>query len=162
MKHTRVPRTVRSDIWRLAIEISSIPSLYIFEAESEIISKVESKTVNKPNEPNRKSNRLKKKKFHVPWATLNYYLGRLMWCNVCVFYAVNRLSKTTLPAVEFNLPYAIADPASLPCANFVPTSISPALYGMLYSVVMLLQQRTTGTHNPKDQGVDSPRNIRCL
>ena len=62
MKHTRVPRTVRRDIWRLAIETSSIPSLYIFEAESEIRSKVESKTVNKPNEPSRKSNRLKQEK----------------------------------------------------------------------------------------------------
>ena len=30
MKHTRVPRTVRRDIWRLAIEISSIPSLHVF------------------------------------------------------------------------------------------------------------------------------------
>ena len=48
--------------WRLAIETSSIPSLYIFEAESEISSKVESKTVNKPNEPSRKSNRLKQEK----------------------------------------------------------------------------------------------------
>ena len=56
------PRTVRRDIWRLALEASSIPSLYIFEAESEIRSKVESKTVNKPNGPNRKSNRLKQEK----------------------------------------------------------------------------------------------------
>ena len=62
MKHTRVPRTVRRDIWWLAIETSSIPSLYIFEAESEIRLKVESKTVNKPNEPSRKSNRLKQEK----------------------------------------------------------------------------------------------------
>ena len=62
MKHTRVPRTVRRDILRLAIETSSIPSLHIFEAESEIRSKVESKTVNQPNGPNRKSNRLKEGK----------------------------------------------------------------------------------------------------
>ena len=62
MKHTRVPRTVRRDILQLAIETSSIPSLHIFEAESEIRSKVESKTVNKPNEPSRKSNRLKQEK----------------------------------------------------------------------------------------------------
>ena len=62
MKHTRVPRTVRRDIWRLAIETSLIPSLYNFETESEIRSKVESKTVNKPNEPSGKSNRLKQEK----------------------------------------------------------------------------------------------------
>ena len=57
---------------------------------------------------------------------------------------------------KFNLPYAISDQASLICANFVPTSISPTLYGLLYSVVMFLQQRTkdTGTNNPIDQGVD--------
>ena len=110
-----------------------------------------SKTVNKPNEPSRKSNRLKQEKFHVPWATLNYYLGRLMWCNVCVIYVVNLLSKTTLLAMEFNLPYAIADQASLLCENFVPTLISPTLYGLLYSVVMFLYQKTkeTGIHNPK-------------
>ena len=43
MKHTRVPRTVRRDIWRLAIETLSIPSLRIFS---------------KPNpESDRKSNR---------------------------------------------------------------------------------------------------------
>ena len=62
MKHTRVPRTVRRHIVRLAIETSSIPSLHLFEAESEIRSKVESKTVNKPNGPNRNSNRLKQEK----------------------------------------------------------------------------------------------------
>ena len=57
---------------------------------------------------------------------------------------------------KFNLPYAIADQASLLCANFVPTSISPTLYGLLYSVVMFLQQRTkdAGTNNPIDQDVD--------
>ena len=54
------------------------------------------------------------------------------------------------------MPYAIADQASLLCANYVPTLISPTLYGLLYSVVMFLQQRTkdTGTNNPIDQGVD--------
>ena len=35
---------------------------HLFEAESEIRSKVESKTVNKPNGQNRKSNRLKQEK----------------------------------------------------------------------------------------------------
>ena len=87
MKHTRVPRTVRRDIWRLAIETLSIPSLHIFS---------------KPNpESDRKSNRKpekeewtepkiklsnKEKKIHVPCTTLNYYLGWLMWCKVCINY----------------------------------------------------------------------------
>ena len=54
------------------------------------------------------------------------------------------------------MPYAITDQASLLCANYVPTSISPTLYGLLYCVVMFLQQRTkdTGTNNPIDQDVD--------
>ena len=57
---------------------------------------------------------------------------------------------------KFNLPYAISDQTGLPYANCVPTSISPTLYGLLYSVVMFLQQRTkdTGTNNPIDQDVD--------
>ena len=57
---------------------------------------------------------------------------------------------------KFNSPYAISDQTSLLYANFVPTLISPTLYGLLYSVVMFLQQRTkdTGTNNPIDQDVD--------
>ena len=75
-----------------------------FEAESGIRSKVESKAGRKPNRPIRKSNRLKKKKFHIPCATLNSYLDWLMWCNVAL--ATNLLTKTTLPW-KFHLPYAI-------------------------------------------------------
>ena len=57
---------------------------------------------------------------------------------------------------KFNLPYAISDQTGLLCTNFVPTLISPTLYGLLYSVVMFLQQRTkdTRTNNPIDQGVN--------
>ena len=62
MKHTRVPRPVRRDIWRLAIETSSIPSLHISEAESGIRSQVESKAGKARNGPNRKLNCLTKKK----------------------------------------------------------------------------------------------------
>ena len=62
MKHTRVPRTVRRDIWRLAIETSSIPSLHIFRSRirNQIESLIESRK--KRNGPNRKFNRLTKKK----------------------------------------------------------------------------------------------------
>ena len=54
------------------------------------------------------------------------------------------------------MPYAISDQTSLLCANVVATLISPTLYGLLYSVVMFLQQRTkdTRTNNPIDQGVN--------
>ena len=60
MKHTRVPRTVRRDIWRLAMETLSIPSLHIIW--SRIRNQIESRVENrkKTNGPNRKSNLLKK------------------------------------------------------------------------------------------------------
>ena len=118
------------------------------EVESKIRSQVESKTGKKPNGPNRKSNRLTKKKIHIPCATLNYYLGWLMWCKVCISY--ENLTRATVPR-KFNLPYAISDQTGLLCANFVPTLISPTLYGLLYSLVMFLQQRTmdTGANRPR-------------
>ena len=52
-------------------------------------------------------------------------------------------------------PYSTPSELGLRNANVVPTSISPTLYGLLYSVVMFLQHRTndTGTQNPIDQGV---------
>ena len=84
MKHTRVPRTVRRDIWRLAIETSSIPSLHIFEAESGIRSQVESKAGKARSGPNRKLNCLTKKKY--PHTLFHYYLGWLMWRKVCISY----------------------------------------------------------------------------
>ena len=62
MKHTRVPRTVRRDIWRLAMETLSIPSLHSFwsRIRNQIKSRIENRK--KTNGPNRKSNRLKYKK----------------------------------------------------------------------------------------------------
>ena len=62
MKHTRVPRTVRKDIWRLAMETLSIPSLHIFwsRIRNQIKSRIENRR--KTNGPNRKSNRLNYKK----------------------------------------------------------------------------------------------------
>ena len=62
MKHTRVPRTIRRDIRRLAIETSSILSLHIFRRRirNHIASRIENRK--KPNGPNRKFNRLTKKK----------------------------------------------------------------------------------------------------
>ena len=62
MKHTRVPRTIRRDTRRLAIETSSTPSLHIFRSRirNHIAIRIENRK--KPNGPNRKSNRLTKKK----------------------------------------------------------------------------------------------------
>ena len=86
MQHTRVPQTVRRD-WRLAIETSSIPSFHIFRSwtRNQIECRIEDRK--KPNGPNRKSNRLIKKTnstYLVPrWI---FYLGWLMWCNVCTSF----------------------------------------------------------------------------
>ena len=129
MRHTRVSQTVCRDIWRPAIETSSIPSLHIIR--SWIRNQIESRIENRkePNGPIRKSNYLTKKKIpHWPCATLNSYLGWLMRCKVAL--ATNLFTETTLPW-KIHLPYAIPDQASLLCANFVPTSISPTLYGLL-------------------------------
>ena len=86
MKHTRVPQTIRRDIGGLLSKHGRYQGFTFFEAESEIRSQVESKTGKKRNGPNRKSNRLTKKKIHIPCATLNYYLGWLMRCKVCTSY----------------------------------------------------------------------------
>ena len=56
------------------------------EVESGIRSQVGSKIGKMPIGPNRKFNRLTKKKFHIRCATLNYYLGWLMRCKVCFSY----------------------------------------------------------------------------
>ena len=97
MKHPRVPRTVRRDTGGLLSKHRRYQAFTFFEAESEIRSQVESKTGKKRNGPNRKSNRLTKKKIHIPCATLNYYLGWLMWYKVCTsyehFYTKNGAAK---------------------------------------------------------------------
>ena len=76
-----------------------------------------------------------------------------MRCKVCISYEPSYKKNG---ASKFNLLYAISDQMGLLCANFVPTLISPTLYGLLYSVVMFLQQKTkdTGTNSPMDQDVD--------
>ena len=56
-----------------------------------------------------------------------------MWRKVCISNEPSYKNNVTVDR-EFNLPYAIRDQAQ----TFVPTSISPTLYGMLYSVVMFL------------------------
>ena len=67
MKHTRVPRTVRRDIWRLAIETSSIPSLHILRSriQNQIASRIESRKSEEWTEPKIKLPN-KEKKIHIP------------------------------------------------------------------------------------------------
>ena len=153
MKHPRVPRTVRRDIGGLLSKHRRYQAFTFFEAESEIRSQVESKTGKKRNGPNRKSNHLTKKtkstylvpRWIITWAD---------WCGARFALAMNLFTRITVPR-KFNLPYAISDQTSLLCTNFVPTLISPTLYGLLYSVVRFLHERTkaTITNNPIDQSV---------
>ena len=143
MKHTRVPRTVRRDIWRLAIETSSISSpVHIFRSRirNQIASRIERRK--KKNGPNRQLNRLTKKKstYLVP----HWIITWADWCGARFALATKILTRITLPR-KFNLPYVISDQTNLLCTNFVPTLISPTLYGLLYFVVMFLQQRTKDT-----------------
>ena len=153
MQHTRVPQTVRRD-WRLAIETLSIPSFHIFQSwiRNQIECWIEDRK--KPNGPNRKSDRLTKKKnstYLVPcWI---FCLGWLMWCKVCTSFEPSYKNNV---AVEIQFAVRYFRPNESVFAKFVPTSISPTLYGLLYSVVMFLQKRTkdTGNNNPIDQGVD--------
>ena len=75
MKHTRVPRTVRRDIWRLAMETLSIPSLHIFwsRIRNQIKSRIENRK--KTNGPNQKSNRLINKKNPLTLCHIGLLLG---------------------------------------------------------------------------------------
>ena len=75
------------------------------------------------------------------------------WCGARFALAMDFSRRIT---VEIQFAVRYCRPRGLLCANSVPTSISPTLYGLLYSVVMFLQQRTkdTETNNPIDQGVD--------
>ena len=157
MKHTRVPRIFGG----LLSKQSRYQAFTFFKAESGSRSQVESKTGKKWNGPNRKSNRLRNKKKSTylvpPWI-----IAWADWCGARFALATNLLTRITVPR-KFNCPYATSDQRSLLCANFVPTQISPTLYGLLYSVVIFLQQRTkdTGTNNVIDQGVDMCSPWRC-
>ena len=150
MKHTRVPRTVRRDIWRLAIETLSIPSLHIFsKSNSESYRKSNRKPENQEwTEPKIKSsNKGKNSTYLVP----RWIITWVDWSGATFALTTNLLARITVPR-KFNLPYVISDQTSLIYANVVPTLISPTLYGLqLYSAVMFFQQRTkdTRTNNPQ-------------
>ena len=131
-----------------------------FEAESGIRSKVESKAGREPNRPIRKSNRLKKKKIPHTLCQVEFLLGLIYVVQSCVS---NESPYKNNVAVEIPFAVRYPDQARLLYANFVPTSISPTLYGMLNSVVRFLHQRTndTGTNNLTDQGVHMYRPWWC-
>ena len=96
--HTRVPQTVCRDIWQLAIETSSIPSLHIIR--SRIRNQIENRK--EPNEPIRKSNRLTKKKIPRTLCHTEFLLGLIDVVQSCVsnepFYEKN---------VAVEIPFAV-------------------------------------------------------
>ena len=87
MKHTRVPRTVRRDIWRLAMETLSITSLRIFW--SRIRNKIKSRI------ENRKKTNDRTDLIYIPCATLDYYRSRLLgsWLLLGLIDVVQCLHK---------------------------------------------------------------------
>ena len=149
MKHTRVPGTLRGDTWRLAIETSSIPSLHIFRSriQNQIVSRIESRKKDDWTEP---KNKLPNKETKSTYLVPHWIIAWADWCGARFALATNLLARITVPR-KFNLPYDISDQTSLLCTNVVPTLISPTLYGLLYSAIMLCQQRTkdTKTNNPQ-------------
>ena len=92
MKHTRSPGRYAGIFGGLLSKQSRYQAFTFFKAESGSRSQVESKTGKKWNGPNRKSNRLRnQKKIHIPYATLNYCLDWLMWCEVCISYGAAKI-----------------------------------------------------------------------
>ena len=91
-------------------------------------------------EPIEKPKRRKQRNPHT-FPTLKYLnLGRLMRCNVCEKY--EPFCKKKKWPQKFNLFHTLlqAKHVSFWDANFVPTSISPTLYGLLYSAMFLNQE----------------------
>ena len=89
--------------------------------------------------------------------TLNYYLGWLMWCNVCVSYEPSY--KTTLPrklfAVRHSRPSGSASRKL--CTNInQPYLIWAAVLCHACSSTKL-GTNDAWTHNPIDQGVDNKK-----
>ena len=127
-------------------------SLHIFR--SRIRNQIENQIENqkKPNGPNQKYKREKTQKstYLVPRVVLD--LGWLMWCNVCISYERTYSQKQHCRgySIQF-VSYATPDHASLLYTNFVPTSISPTLYGLLYSVMFQFSTKRPMTLGPKIQ-----------
>ena len=137
MRHTRVSQTVCRDIWRPAIETSSIPSLHIIR--SRIRNQIESRIENRkePNGPKRKCNFLIKKKIPHTLCHTEFLLGLIDVVQCCVsnerFYGNNvaveipfavRYSRTSESALRkrctnINQPYLIW--AAVLCRHVPPT-----------------------------------------
>ena len=141
--HTRVPQTVCRDIWQLAIETSSIPSLHIIR--SRIRNQIENRK--EPNEPIRKSNRLTKKKIPRTLCHTEFLLGLIDVVQSCVS---NEPSYEKNVAVE--IPFAVRyfRPSRSALRKLCTNINQPYLIWAAVFVVMFLHQRTndTGTHNP--------------
>ena len=161
MKHTRVPRTICKEVRRLAIEHLRYLAFTFFEAESGIISQVESKTGKKRNGPNRKSNRLTNKK---KYTYLNcVIIAWVDWCGARFALATNLLTIIE-GVIQFAARYFRADESAWRklCTNVNQPHLIWAT--VLYRQVPPTRSKDTRTNNPIDQGVDmylSPRRCCC-
>ena len=123
------PRRARMDIWRLAIETLSILSLHIFLSRIQNQIEIEIENQKKPNGPNRKLNRLKKKKIPNTLCHFGLLLGlidvvqylhklrtlaflqtqRCQGNSICQWLRYSRLSESALCKLctSINQPYFI-------------------------------------------------------
>ena len=159
MKHTRVPRTVRWDIQRLAIEKSSIPSPHIFRSRirNQIASRVEDRK--KPNGLNRISNRLtKKKKFHIPGATHVELLLGLIDVVQCLRQPQAFLQNNFDAKIICRTPFQ-TERVRVAQTLYQHQSTLPYMGCCTLSSCSSTKLGTNDawTHNPIDQGVDNKK-----
>ena len=125
----------------------------------QIASRVEDRK--KPNGPNWiSSNRLTKKRIPHTWCqrTMNYYLGWLMWCNVCISYEPSYKSNF---AVEIFRMLFQTNRVSLVQTLYQHKSALPYMgCCTLSSCSSTKGTKDAGTHNPTDQGIDNKKNVR--
>ena len=118
-----------------------------FEAESGIRSKIESKT--RKSRMDRIENLSAKKR-----KKSTYLVPRVVF-RLGLIDVVQRLHKLRTYLYRNNIAvdiqFNLFHHASLLCANFVPTSISPTLYGLLYSVTFQFSTKRPMTLGPKIQ-----------
>ena len=161
MKHTRVLQTVRRDIWQLAIETSSIPSLHSYRSRilrNQVASRVENRK--EPNGPNRRPNQLTKK--NIPHTLFHYYLGWLIRWKVCIshepFFQKQRCRRNHNCRTLFQ-----TKQVCFAQTLYQPQSALPYLGYCTLSSFSSTKGPREGQKNPIDKGVEmcSPWNRSC-
>ena len=114
MKHTRIPRTVRRDIWRLAMESLSI-GLHIFWRRIRNQIKIRIENRKKTNGPSRKSNRLNKIKKSSTYLVPHWITTWADWCSA-MFTNLSFLQTKRYEETQW-ADFAMSDRTSQLCVN---------------------------------------------